>query len=132
MTKEKIKNTKECIDRIVDLCEENRHNEICGFVGLKDEYFVVNKCENVAEDKTQHFAINPVDYLLFQEDHDFLFLFHSHIAGGEKPSQFDVVMSENSCLPFFIYSLSNKKSNIYIPKTHEVDVLIINRFKECI
>ena len=130
MIKEKIKSEQECIEQIKDICEQNKHNEICGFVGIKDDYFVLQKCENIAEDKTKKFAINPVDYLIFQEENEFLFLFHSHIAGGEKPSQFDIIMSENSCLPFFIYSLNNKKSNIYVPKTHEVDVLIINRFKE--
>jgi proteasome lid subunit RPN8/RPN11 len=132
MIKENIKDEKECVKSIIQICEEKKHNEICGFVGLKNGKFVLQECENIADDKIRHFAINPVDYLLFQDQNEFLFLFHSHIAGDEKPSQFDVVMSENSCLPFFIYSLSNKKSNIYIPKTHEVDVLIINRFKESI
>lgn len=130
MIDKKIKNEKDCIDYIVEVCEKNKHTEICGFVGYNGDSVVVRQCENIADDKVNHFAVSPVDYLLFQEDNDFLFLFHSHISGDEKPSEFDVVMSENCCLPFFIYSLNNKKSNIYMPKKHEVDVLMINRFKE--
>ena len=56
-------------------------------------------------------------------------VFHSHVKGNEKESEFDVKMSENCCQPFIIYSLNSKKINIYTPKLIEVDVNILNRIK---
>jgi len=56
-------------------------------------------------------------------------VFHSHILGDEKESEFDVKMSDNCCQPFLIYSLNTKKINIYTPKTIEADVNILERIK---
>ena len=50
--------------------------------------------------------------------------------GDENFSEFDIKMSENSCIPFMVYSLNTQKFNIYSPKTSESDVSIINRFKD--
>ena len=69
---------------------------------------------------------------MFKNDYDLIFVFHSHIIGDEKPSEFDIIMSENSCVPFLIHCTVNKKNNIYLPKNHETDVLTIDRFKECL
>ena len=134
MTKEKFttKNEADCIKKICEICSKTKSTEICGFVGKKDDVFVVEECKNVAEDKTNYFAIDPIDYLMFKNDYDLIFVFHSHIIGDEEPSEFDIIMSENSCVPFFIHCTVNKKNNIYLPKNHETDVLTIDRFKECL
>ena len=68
--------------------------------------------------------------LLFKNDFNLLMCFHSHIMGDENFSEFDIKMSENSCIPFMVYSLNTQKFNIYSPKTSESDVSIINRFKD--
>jgi proteasome lid subunit RPN8/RPN11 len=56
-------------------------------------------------------------------------VFHSHISGDEKESEFDIKMADNCCQPFLIYSLNTKKINIYTPKTIESDVNILERVK---
>ena len=39
-------------------------------------------------------------------------------------------MSENSCLPFFIYSLNTEKINIYTPKVSIAENTTLEKFKK--
>lgn len=125
------KGVKQALSSIKKLAHQNFKREICGFLGFdrdKKEYLVQLE-ENIAEDPSNFFLINPLSFLLFKDDYEMIGVFHSHIKGDEKESEFDVKMSENCCQPFIIYSLNTKKINIYTPKLLEVDVNILNRIK---
>lgn len=129
-----IKGAKKALTSIKEIAHKNLKREICGFLGFdhhKKEYLVQTE-ENVSEDPSNFFLINPLSYLLFKDKHQMIGVFHSHILGDEKPSEFDVKMSENCCQPFIIYSLNSKKINIYTPKSSEVDVTILNRIKAAV
>tara|TARA_R100001163_G_scaffold64630_1_gene59330 strand:+ start:1101 stop:1520 length:420 start_codon:yes stop_codon:yes gene_type:complete len=127
----RIKGPKKALTKIKQIAHENFRSEICGFLGFdedKKEYLIQLE-QNVSEDPSNFFLINPLSYLLFKDDYKMIGVFHSHIKGDENPSEFDVKMSENCCQPFIIYSLNSKKINIYTPKSSEVDVNILNRIK---
>ena len=125
-------NIKETLQVIVDDSESNSFVEICGFLGFdrEKEAYVVQIQKNVAEDPSKHFMIDPLDYLFFKEKYDLLAVYHSHINTDAEPSEFDVKMSNNCCIPFLIYSIETKKFDLYEPQNLETDVNTYNRFKE--
>ena len=125
-------NIKQALQVIVDESESNSFIEICGFLGFdrEKETYVVQNEKNVAEDPSKHFMIDPLNYLLFKERYDLLAVYHSHINTDAEPSEFDVKMSNNCCIPFLIYSIETKKFDLYEPQNLEIDVNTYNRFKE--
>lgn len=127
-------NEKQAINEVIRICESNKYIEICGFLGFekKSGEFLVEKQENISENPTEFFLISPVNYLLFKDRVDDVIIFHSHIDGDEKPSEFDLKVADNCCDPFLIYSLISKKIHIYTPQNSEVDVSIIQRLEGAI
>tara|TARA_B100001063_G_C16699974_1_gene522025 strand:+ start:775 stop:1170 length:396 start_codon:yes stop_codon:yes gene_type:complete len=125
-------NLKSKLQEIVDYSESNPFMEVCGFLGFDDkiEGYVVQNLENIAEDPRNNFMLDPLEYLMFKEKFDMVAIYHSHINVDEQPSEFDVKMCNNCCIPFLIYSLETKKFNLYEPQNLETDVNIHNRFKD--
>ena len=123
---------KDALQLIVDESESNPFIEICGFLGFdkKKETYVVQNEKNVSQDPSEYFMIDPLNYLIFKERYDLLAVYHSHINTDAEPSEFDVKMSNNCCIPFLIYSIETKKFDLYKPQNLETDVNTYNRFKE--
>jgi proteasome lid subunit RPN8/RPN11 len=122
--------------KIAHFIKSNSHlhssNEICGFIGWdkEEEKFVVNLEQNHSPDPKNFFTISPASYYQFAKKYDMLGIFHSHIMGDEQASEFDIKMSEASCLPFIIYSLNTQKFNIYEPHSLDLNVKALARLKE--
>lgn len=127
----RYKTLKAALNRIKKIAYESASVEVCGFLGLDEdeEFFIVKEESNSSPMPAQFFLINPLDYLLFKDKYELLGLFHSHIIGDEQPSDFDIKMAQNCCLPFLIYSLNTKKMHIYEPQIIEGDVNIVRRMK---
>ena len=117
-------------DFVVNACNEQVAQEVCGFIGYNGSEYVATVEKNDAVDPKNFFAISPVSYLMFAENNDMLAVFHSHAVGDETPSEFDVKMSEACCIPFVIYSLNTKKFHIYEPSECELNVKAFTRLKE--
>lgn len=117
-------------DFIVNACNAQTSQEVCGFIGWNSPEYVATVEQNDAVDPKNFFAINPASYLMFASDYDMLAIFHSHIVGDENPSEFDIKMAEACCVPFVIYSLNTKKFHIYEPSESELDVKAFARLKE--
>ena len=117
-------------DFIVNACNYQAAQEVCGFIGWDHDKYIATVEKNDAVDPKSFFVINPASYLMFAEDCDILAIFHSHIAGDESPSEFDIKMSEACCIPFVIYSLNTKKFHIYEPSHSELNVKAFARLKE--
>ena len=126
-----FKSAKAALEHIKIISNKSIRNEICGFLGYckQSNQFVVKEAKNEADDPSQLFYINPLNYLLFKEDYEIIAVFHSHVVGDEEESDFDVKMSENCCLPFLIFSLNTQKINIYEPQKSDSDVNILERIK---
>ena len=126
-----IKGEISTLHKIKEIAHKNFTREVCGFLGYdhnKNKY-VIQVERNVAEDPSKFFMINPLNYLLFKEDYEMVAVFHSHISGDEKESEFDIKMADNCCQAFLIYSLNTKKINIYTPKIIEGNVNKLERIK---
>lgn len=126
-------NEKQALKTIKRICESNEYIEICGFLGYdrSSDKYVVSQEDNISEDPSKYFMIDPINYLLFKDDYEMVAIYHSHLEGSEQPSKFDIKMAESCCDPFLIYSLETKKSHIYEPKNMDLDVSILNRVKDC-
>ena len=130
MVKEiKNKTISKIRDFVVNSCNEQTSQEVCGFIGYDGPEYVATVEKNDAVDPKNFFAINPVSYLMFAENNDMLAVFHSHIVGDETPSEFDVKMAEACCIPFVVYSLNSKKFHIYEPSHYELNVKAFARLK---
>lgn len=100
--------------------------EICGLVGLtKNNKLIYKNMQNRSKNPEIYFSIDPYEYLLFTQENDCLAIFHSHLAGDEKPSEFDIKTSENCCYSFIIYSVCTEKFFIYEPQYKDYDVNIL-------
>jgi proteasome lid subunit RPN8/RPN11 len=105
--------------------------ELCSLIGINDKNKIVyRQMQNRSKNPEQYFIIDPYDYLLFMKDYKILGIFHSHLIGDEKASEFDKKTSESCCLPFIIYSICTENFYIYEPKYKNYDVNIIERLKE--
>ncbi len=131
MEKMHFKEEGTLLEYIKKLSHQNLRGEICGFLGYdySGEQYIIQQEENISPNPSSLFIINPLNYLLFKDRYTMVAIFHSHIAGDESASEFDVKMAENCCQPFLIYSLNSKKINIYTPETTEADVKILERIK---
>ena len=130
-SKHKFKTLKAALNKIRKIAHASPVVEVCGFLGFdKDgEFFIVKEEYNSSPSPAQFFLIDPLDYLLFKDKYELFGLFHSHVIGDEKPSDFDIKMAQNCCLPFLIYSLNTKKIHIYEPQNIECDVNLVRRMK---
>ena len=124
---------KDLISFLKEESESSLMAELCSMIGLdKNNKFIYTQMQNRSKDPESYFMIDPYDYLSFINKYSCLCVFHSHLAGDEKPSEFDEKTSENCCYPFLIYSINTEKFYIYEPEYKDYDVNMIQRLKELI
>jgi proteasome lid subunit RPN8/RPN11 len=127
-----FKDKEEALNQIKKWSRERKSLEICGFLGFKDGQYVSLLCDNISEQPSRYFAIDPVEYLNFKYQNEIICVFHSHINGDEEPSEFDVSMSENCCLPFMIYSLNTDRFCLYKPKSSDAEEELVKEIQKII
>jgi proteasome lid subunit RPN8/RPN11 len=96
--------------------------EICGFLGEKDGEYTAKIVKNIHPDPKNFFSINPMEMLRFIQEHKMVAIFHSHITGDSSASDFDKINSENTIIPFLIYSLAEKKFSLYEPSDNKCNI----------
>lgn len=122
---------KNLLNFLKEESESSLFAEICSLVGIsKDKKFVYRNMKNRSKNPEFQFVVDPYDFLNFIKGHEVLLIFHSHLAGDERPSDFDIKTSENCCFPFMIYSIMSEKFFIYEPQLKSYDVNLIKRLKE--
>jgi proteasome lid subunit RPN8/RPN11 len=119
-------------DFLINKSNQNLYLEICGFIGydLLQHKYIVQIEKNASSDPKNFFSISPAKYLAFKNSYKMIAVFHSHVIGDEKPSEFDIKMSENCCVPFSIFSINSQKFHFYEPQNKEYDVKLVSGFKE--
>jgi proteasome lid subunit RPN8/RPN11 len=103
--------------KIIDLAEKKPNEEICGFVYLDR---LLNPCiteeVNQSDDKVNSFYISPSRFL---EVENIIGVYHSHVKDSAKPSNLDLLNSEETGLPFLIYSNTDKDFWLNYPESYE-------------
>ena len=123
--------SKDLIFFLKESSECNLLTELCYLIGIdNDQKLICETMQNRSKNPELYFAIDPYEYLMFLKKYKLLFIFHSHLCGDEKPSEFDIKTSENCCYPFVIYSICSEKFSIYEPKNKDYDVNIMERLKD--
>ena len=130
MKTKKLKKIKECLKEIELFCEGSLMNEVCGLIGFGNGEYVFQEGKNIASDPVNNFVLDPLQYLMFKEKYEVITIFHSHLVGDETPSDFDILMSENSCVPFSVYSLNTKKYHIHRPRKPETNIDLLASFED--
>lgn len=125
----KDKSFKKILEHVKSYCERYFTVECCGFIGKKNKTYIVQFVPNRSPNPNHFFCVDPLDYLKFKNEYEFISLIHSHIQEDETFSKMDIANSEATCLPSIVYSLATKKFAIYEPKNHEVDVNTLNKVK---
>lgn len=125
------KRLQKALDEIDKWASDNFHTEICGFLGYNEtsKNYIITLENNCSIQPQHFFAIDALSYLLFKQKNSLIAVFHSHIIGGVEPSEFDIKMSENCCLPFLIYSINENKFGIYTPKNIEIEKKYLTKLK---
>lgn len=126
----KTKQQKRALTKIAEMCEKKVSIEVCGILGYDGDNYIIQECKNISEKPSEQFILDPIQYLMFKDEYSTIAIFHSHIVGDETPSDFDIMMSENSCVPFLIYSLNTKKIHIHTPKYIDADEKKLNKIKQ--
>ena len=96
--------------------------EVCGLLGTKDGEYFPRMLKNKHADPQNHFSIDPLEYLKFSQEFELVAVFHSHVVGDSQASDFDKINSENTMVPFLIYSLCEKKFSMFEPRNHNCNV----------
>ena len=89
-------------NEIICYSRSNEPQESCGFVVLMGSEKVFIPCENVAEDKGNHYEITSEYYINASEKGEIVALVHSHPQGEPKLSQSDLQTQLYSQLDFWL------------------------------
>lgn len=115
-----VDNIKSCLEFFKRESLACPNKEIVGLLGLKDKKPIARLVKNRAPDPQNFFAVDPLEMLQFQKEHELLAVFHSHIFGDSQFSEWDKITADNCCIPFIVYSLCEDKFNFYLPPYTEV------------
>ena len=101
---------KRTIQRIENIAKKFHPNECCGFVIKSGKNQIVYPTENIHEDKTEHFKINPLELNAAEKIGTILCIYHSHNSETAlKLSLDDLWCSDVSRIPFFLVSKYENK-----------------------
>ena len=113
---------------LVEYAESSLAREVCGFICEEENKFVLKKVINRSVDNNL-FSIKPIDFLQAKLTGNLVSIFHSHIEGSEKLSEYDKENSENALCPFLVYSLETKKFSLFDKSYFERSEKCVNKLK---
>jgi proteasome lid subunit RPN8/RPN11 len=97
------------LEQIKNYCRKNPDIECCGVVYCENEQLSFLECENISDNPTYNFVIDPVILI----DYDVEYIVHSHPVGSSRPSTNDIRNSDESCIPYLIYSIRDNDFYLY-------------------
>lgn len=84
--------------------------ETCGVIAKNRSGDIFIPCKNISPRPDVHFQIEINVFL----ENEVLFVYHSHVGGYTAyPSRLDQMYSDELCIPFVIYSLSQDSFFVY-------------------
>ena len=98
-------------------CLKNPHEESCGIIFFAKRRTRVFPCFNWAEDRESRFVISNADFVKCSKMGKVFGIYHSHVKEDAEFSERDLMCSEETNFPYFVYSIKTKKHAAYIPKS---------------
>lgn len=110
---------------------KNKDKECCGIVYL-DKCGKINTVEtkNIHPEDSSFFEISIDDIAFVKNNYEILAIYHSHTNSSREPSNFDILNSEELCLPFYIYSVRDDNFYLYKPESQYKKTIIGRKFVE--
>ena len=103
-------------EKITADCAKNIKEEICGFIIRNENGFDIKPTTNKSTDPENEFYIPSKEFLRIKRNENLVAIYHSHIRGSARPSEFDKKTSELVCYPFVIFSTQENNFDIYKPE----------------
>jgi len=97
---------------------KNATEEVCGLIISKDNNLVYIAARNIAENKKNHFAIDPNSYMYAASIGKVVACFHSHIKNTSF-SWTDINNSFKLNLPYYLYDIKEDKMKYFSPIDHK-------------
>ncbi|TDB57249.1 C40 family peptidase [Photorhabdus khanii] len=89
---------------IMTHAESEYPKECCGVIAQKGRVERYFPCCNLADDPTEHFYLNPVDYVAAEDWGTITAIVHSHPDATTQPSELDKAQCDATELPWIIVS----------------------------
>jgi proteasome lid subunit RPN8/RPN11 len=123
-------------EKIIEHANSNKQEEVCGFVILEQDLSIsVEPARNENPDPANSFSISPLKLINYKLNKNILGIYHSHTKQSEFPSAQDKKNSEESGIPYLIYSLKTQRFFLYYPESYRADTLLgrpyVTGFYEC-
>ena len=116
-------------EQIKTLCESENKKESCGIIIFENKRTKIIPCSNISKNPEDFFEIQISEQIEAMKRGKILAIYHSHLNQCHNFSKEDLKYSEEMVVPFLVYSLKNKKHNIYIPEKSKKDKEIKNFLK---
>lgn len=116
-------------EKIKLLCESEAEKESCGIIIFENKRTKIVPCSNVSKNPANFFEIQISEQIEAMRRGKILAIYHSHLNQCHNFSKEDLKYSEEMIVPFLVYSLKNKKHNIYVPEKSKKDREIKNFLK---
>ena len=109
--------------QLVKTMEAEAPNEMCGFLVNVNGKQRWRPVKNVASQPTEHFRIDPLDYLACAEEGKLLAIVHSHPVGPSQFSEADKLSCESSGLPWLLITPGCCEPQVRWPNGYELPVV---------
>lgn len=118
-------------EKIKKIALNSPDKEVCGYLIMdRNKKLIVFECKNYAQNPSEDFFIDPADYLKAKSKGEILLCFHSHPKTIERPTTSDINSSENSKIPFLIYSVFTDNFFLFTPESYKIKPFIGREYIE--
>ena len=97
------------LEEIKKYCKQFSDSEACGVIHETYEGLRFLACKNCSSNIRYNFSIDPGILI----DYNVQYIVHSHTICSAKPSVNDMKNSDESCIPYLIYSLRDDDFYLY-------------------
>lgn len=114
--------------KIKEECDKNPNEESCGIIYFAKKRTRIYPCYNRSENRKRMFSISHGDFLDCMKMGEILGIYHSHVDEDESFSDEDILFSEETRLPYFVYSLKTKRHLAYFPSGVDAESSSLRNF----
>lgn len=106
------------LDEIKSFFLKKRNEESCGLIVSNQDSFKFVSCKNIAKDKTNHFVIDPIDYLRASNIGVIDSCVHSHIKDTSFSFK-DIMASFTHNMSYCLYNSKKDKFYMFDPQKNQ-------------